>query len=81
MQQARNLQFLDALNRRHLASHPGETDLEARIRTYELAASMQILATGTYRVTLVKSKDSKENGTDEASVDPTGCFTSPYAVG
>lgn len=42
--QARNLQFLDTLNRRHVASHPGETDLEARIRTYELAASMQTAA-------------------------------------
>jgi hypothetical protein len=42
--QARNLQFLDALNRRHMASHPGETDLEARIRTYELAAAMQTAA-------------------------------------
>jgi hypothetical protein len=42
--QARNLQFLDGLNRRHLASHPGEADLEARIRTYELAAAMQTAA-------------------------------------
>src|SRR3954452_7003362 len=42
--QARNLQFLDALNRRHLAVHPGEADLEARIRTYELAAGMQTAA-------------------------------------
>ena len=42
--QARNLGFLDALNRRHLAAHPGEADLEARIRTYELAAAMQTAA-------------------------------------
>lgn len=42
--QARNLQFLDALNQRHLASHPGEADLEARIRSYELAAAMQTAA-------------------------------------
>ena len=31
--QARNLAFLDGLNRRHLERHPGEADLEARIRT------------------------------------------------
>ncbi|WP_435019935.1 DUF1501 domain-containing protein [Tundrisphaera sp. TA3] len=42
--QARNLAFLDGLNRRHLAQHPGEADLEARIRTYELAAGMQTAA-------------------------------------
>ncbi|QEH38139.1 hypothetical protein OJF2_67370 [Aquisphaera giovannonii] len=42
--QARNLAFLDALNRRHAAMHPGEAELEARIRTYELAASMQTAA-------------------------------------
>jgi hypothetical protein len=40
----RNLAFLDDLNRRHLEKHPGESDLEARIRTYELAAGMQTAA-------------------------------------
>lgn len=39
--QARDLAFLDGLNRRHLERHPGEADLEARIRNYELAAAMQ----------------------------------------
>jgi Protein of unknown function (DUF1501) len=42
--QRQNLSFLDRLNRRHLASHPGESDLETRIRSYELAAAMQIAA-------------------------------------
>src|SRR4051794_35595035 len=42
--QGRNLAFLDRLNRRHLAEHPGEADLEARIRSYELAAAMQTAA-------------------------------------
>jgi Protein of unknown function (DUF1501) len=42
--QARNLAFLDGLNRRHLERHPGEADLEARIRSYELAAGMQTAA-------------------------------------
>ena len=32
------------LNRRHLAQHPGEADLEARIASYELAAAMQTAA-------------------------------------
>ncbi|WP_435010266.1 DUF1501 domain-containing protein [Tundrisphaera lichenicola] len=42
--QARNLAFLDRLNRSHLERHPGEADLEARIKTYELAAGMQTAA-------------------------------------
>jgi len=42
--QAKNLAFLNQLNRRHLERHPGEDDLEARIQSYELAASMQTAA-------------------------------------
>ncbi len=38
------LDYLDQLNRRHLAEHPGELDLEARIASYELAAKMQTAA-------------------------------------
>src|SRR5882757_8080874 len=36
--------FLARLNREHLARHPGEADLEARIASYELAARMQTAA-------------------------------------
>ncbi|MCA9212744.1 MAG: DUF1501 domain-containing protein [Planctomycetales bacterium] len=39
--QSQNLAFLSELNQRHLARHPGEHDLEARIASYELAARMQ----------------------------------------
>jgi uncharacterized protein (DUF1501 family) len=42
--QRQNLDFLGQLNRRHLAHHPGESDLEARIASYELAARMQSAA-------------------------------------
>jgi len=42
--QHKNLNLLAELNRRHLAAHPGEADLEARIASYELAASMQVAA-------------------------------------
>ena len=42
--QRENLEFLTALNRRHLQRHPGESDLESRISSYELAARMQIAA-------------------------------------
>ena len=36
--------FLKQLNERHLAAHPGDTDLAARIASYELAAKMQLSA-------------------------------------
>lgn len=39
--QARQLNFLEQLNRQHLESHPGESDLEARLASYGLAARMQ----------------------------------------
>jgi hypothetical protein len=42
--QRQNLSFLEELNRRHLAMHPGEADLETRIASYELAAAMQVEA-------------------------------------
>lgn len=42
--QTQNLEFLQTLNRNHLQQHPGETDLEARISSYELAARMQTSA-------------------------------------
>jgi hypothetical protein len=38
------LKYIDDLNRDHLAAHPGELDLEARIASYELAARMQTAA-------------------------------------
>jgi uncharacterized protein (DUF1501 family) len=42
--QRQNLDFLAELNHRHLSQHPGEADLETRIASYELAASMQTAA-------------------------------------
>ncbi len=42
--QRQNLDFLAELNKRHLATRPGEADLEARIASYELAAAMQTSA-------------------------------------
>src|SRR5205085_2375013 len=36
--------FLKFLNDRHLAQHPGDTQLAARIASYELAAKMQLSA-------------------------------------
>lgn len=43
--QERSLSFLKELNERHRSRHPGQSDLEARIASYELAARMQVAAT------------------------------------
>lgn len=42
--QRRQLNLLNSLNEEHLAEHPGELDLQARIASYELAAKMQTAA-------------------------------------
>jgi hypothetical protein len=42
--QRNELALLEQLNREHMHQHPRETDLEARIRHYELAARMQLSA-------------------------------------
>jgi len=42
--QRRYLSYLESLNRAHLKRHPGEQELDARIRNYELAARMQSAA-------------------------------------
>ncbi len=39
-----NLEFLAKLNEEHRKKHPRESELEARIRNYELAARMQLAA-------------------------------------
>lgn len=43
--QRRALEFLEQLNAKHLAEHPGQLDLQARIASYQLAAKMQTAAT------------------------------------
>ena len=42
--QEQQLAFLQQANREHLAQHPGDLDLDARIASYELAARMQTSA-------------------------------------
>jgi uncharacterized protein (DUF1501 family) len=42
--QRRFLDYLQAMNQRHLNERPGESDLAARIASYELAAKMQVAA-------------------------------------
>jgi Protein of unknown function (DUF1501) len=41
VRQERKLELLDRLNRRYFASHPDQSELDARIKSYELAYRMQ----------------------------------------
>lgn len=71
--QSQNLELLEALNKRHLAFHPGESDLEARIASYELAAAMQTAAkealdisgetAATHRLYGLDEEETREYGT------------------
>src|SRR5260370_27109078 len=64
--QEQNLSFLARLNRDHLARHPGETDLEARIASYELAAWMQTAAKEALDLTGESEATKKLYGLDES---------------
>lgn len=48
--QSRQFELLQALNERHLAARPHEAELEARIRSFELAYRMQLEATDAFDV-------------------------------
>ncbi len=62
--QEQNLAFLAQLNREHLARHPGEADLEARIASYELAARMQTAAKEALDITGESEATKKLYGLD-----------------
>ena len=63
--QEQNLAFLASLNREHLARHPGENDLEARIASYELAARMQTAAKEALDISGESEATRKLYGLDE----------------
>ncbi|MGD9723172.1 MAG: DUF1501 domain-containing protein [Pirellulales bacterium] len=63
--QNENLALLADLNRQHLARHPLEADLEARIASYELAARMQSVAKEALDVNSESEATRKLYGLDE----------------
>jgi hypothetical protein len=70
--QRQNLDFLAQLNRRHLERHPGETDLEARIASYELAARMQSAAKEALDVSQESRATQELYGLDDAETREYG---------
>ena len=63
--QEKLLQYLAALNREHLATHPGENDLDARIASYELAAKMQTAAKEAIDLSRESNKTKAMYGLDD----------------
>ncbi len=66
------LKYLDELNQEHLAAHPGELDLEARIAGYELAAKMQIAAKEALDLSQETAATKKMYGLDEPATAEYG---------
>jgi hypothetical protein len=66
------LRYLDGLNRDHLAAHPGELDLDARIASYELAAKMQTAAKEALDLSKESQKTKAMYGLDDPATAEYG---------
>ena len=63
--QEEQLRLLDRLNREHLQKHPGENDLEARMKSYGLAARMQVAAREAFDISRESEATKKMYGIDQ----------------
>ena len=63
--QDRQLRLLKEMNEAHLAEHPGELDLQARISSYELAAHMQTAAKEALEISSEPDSIKKLYGVDD----------------
>lgn len=70
--QNRYLNFVQRLNREHADFHPGETDLEARIQSFELAARMQTAAKEALDISQESQATLKLYGIDKAPTEEFG---------
>jgi hypothetical protein len=59
--------FLKRLNDQHLARHPGDTELSARIASYELAARMQLRAAAVADLSRETASTREAYGVDDAN--------------
>src|SRR5437867_3848793 len=71
------LALLNKLNRQHLANFPGDSRLEARIASYELAAKMQLSAPEVLDLSGESEATKKLYGLDEKTTEDFGrnCLT------
>jgi len=66
------LEFVDRLNRGHLDARPGETELEARIQSFELAARMQISAKEALDISQESDATRQMYGIDQKETEDFG---------
>jgi len=70
--QTRYLNFVQRLNREHADARPGETDLEARIQSFELAARMQTAAKEALDISGESEATKKLYGIDKPATEEFG---------
>ena len=70
--QARYLNFVQRLNQEHAAARPGETDLDARIQSFELAARMQVAAKEALDISQESEATKKLYGIDKPATQEFG---------
>lgn len=70
--QQRMLSYLDSINREHLAAHPTEWDLSARIESYERAARMQVAAKDVLDISGESAATLKLYGIDDSATREFG---------
>ena len=68
-------EFLQALNRRHLENYPGDSELSARIASYQLAARMQLSVPEVSDLSTESAETIKAYGAD----DSTNTLRASYA--
>lgn len=66
------LDWLRQMNRRYAAEHPGDSALEARVRSYEIAASMQLAAPGIADLSTEPEHMRKRYGLDQKDTETFG---------
>ncbi len=64
-EEAATRDFLELLNRRHAAAHPGQSELQARMAAYELAARMQLSAPEVTNLAAESAAVHHHYGTDD----------------
>ncbi len=70
--QEQGLEYLARINKLHLDARPGETELESRIRNFELAARMQVEAMDVLDIASESPETKKLYGVDDEVRGPYG---------
>ncbi len=77
-----SLELLQSLNRRHAQSHPLDSQLEARIASYELAAKMQLSAPEAFDLSQETATTQSMYGLDRPETEDFGrrCLTAARLI-